>query len=269
METQTLASEASAPLVFAYDIETHRPCEFPVSAQLEMNHNLGGHAACNDPASAVLCFAPQLCTKVQPPTLGEVRLRVRIVFLGKGAYAGSADYSHVRGLLSGDCAYISSVCVASARRRSGIGRALIQTALGLSDGMSVALHVQRPRVQTETPMERVVALRYPRTMAFYRSMGFRVTGVPAHSGFELLVRPTGAVVASMSELGDRCGSAVSPSILAFHRASPGSAAPQFAKKIKRPRTPVHAMDTHAKSRPDQEDSTHPAPGRNLDHREAD
>jgi GNAT superfamily N-acetyltransferase len=231
MKAHALAPRASTPPVLAYDIETHRLCEFPDSARLEMTHNLGGHAACNDPASAVLCFAPQLCTKARPPTLGEVHRRVRIVFLGKGTYAGSADWSHVRGLLAGDCAYISSVCVASARRRSGIGRALVQTALSLSDGMSVALHVQRPRVHPETPMERVVALRYPRTLAFYTSMGFRVTDAPAHPSFKLLVRPPVAVAASVPEHGDRCGSAASPSIMAFHHASSGLRCPS-SKKIK-------------------------------------
>jgi len=224
---------AAPPVVLAYDLETRRPCAIPASVQLQMAHSLGGDAACDDPAAAALCFAPQRCTGATPPPLeGAVYMRMRIVYLAQGAYAGSADCWHLRSSPWGHCAYLSSVCVVPTMRRAGVGRALVQTALAQSRGLPVALYVQCPRASPSTPMEKVVALRYPATRAFYASLGFeQAQEARADPEFTLLVRPaaggtpgvgsTAESPLASADLPDREGGPAEQCIraaMAFHRA---------------------------------------------------
>jgi len=183
------AAALSSTVVFDLHTRLERP--LPALAQLEMERSLGARAPCNDPAAAATCFAPQWCTATSaPPRLSSVRARLRIICVSGELYAGSLEYLHSSGLLASDCVYISSVCVASALRRGGVGRLLLQTALRLGGGQPTALHVQRPGARAaSTPMERVVALRYPGTVAFYGRLGFEQRVERGHPGYTLLVRP--------------------------------------------------------------------------------
>jgi len=182
---------AALPSTVVFDLHTGLERPLPALAQLEMERSLGARAPCDDPAAIWTCFAPQWCTATgAPPRLSIVRARLRIICVSGESYAGSLECLHGSGLLASDCVYISSVCVASALRRRGVGRLLLQTALRLGGGHPTALHVQRPGTRAaSTPMERVVALRYPGVLALYEGLGFEQRVEGGHPGYTLLVRP--------------------------------------------------------------------------------
>jgi len=174
-----------------FDLHTRLERALPALARFEMERSLGNRAPCDDPAATALCFAPQWCTATgTPPRLSSVRARLCLIYVSGESYAGSLECLYGSGLLAGDCVYLSSVCVASALRRRGVGRLLLQTALRLGGGLPTALHVQRPGARAgSTAMERLVALRYPGTVAFYEGFGFEQRVGRGPLGYTLLVRP--------------------------------------------------------------------------------
>lgn len=143
------------------------------------------------------CFSPQLCTLNGEPgpvarTALELVEAVRLgddhahVFVDGGRYVGSAQLTpEADGAL-----LLSSLCVASERRREGMGTRLLGYVLAAASSARVRLHVQAPRPARGAGwLDREVDERYPQLLAFYKKHGFRLVRAAASDDMHTLERP--------------------------------------------------------------------------------